>query len=109
MPGLNDYIDAERSNRFKAAAMKKEWTERVAWCAAGKRASGPVHLTYRFYEPNKKRDKDNISGFAHKVIQDGLVSAGVIGNDGWAWVEGFEDFFDIDAKRPRVEVLVNDG
>lgn len=29
MPSLNDYISAERANRYKAAAMKKRETARV--------------------------------------------------------------------------------
>ena len=32
-----------------------------------------MRLTYLFVEPNRKRDKDNVAGFAHKVVQDGMV------------------------------------
>ena len=39
-----------------------------------------VKLHYVWYEPNKKRDGDNIS-FASKFIQDALVKAGVLDND----------------------------
>ena len=39
-----------------------------------------VKLHYVWYEPNKKRDGDNIA-FASKFIQDAMVKAGVLDND----------------------------
>ena len=38
MPSLNDYISAERANRYKAAAMKKRETARVRAAAMQQRA-----------------------------------------------------------------------
>jgi len=52
----------------------------------------PVSIEYTWYEPNMKRDKDNVA-FAKKFIQDSLVSAGVIKNDGWKEIDGFSDRF----------------
>lgn len=52
------------------------------------------------------RDKDNISSFGRKVIQDGLVRVGVLKNDGWKHIEGFSDRFRVDEKNPRVEVEI---
>ena len=64
----------------------------------------PVKIIYRFYEPNKRRDKDNIAGIAHKFIQDALVNDGILKDDGWDYVIGFSDEFYIDRKYPRIEV-----
>ena len=50
-------------------------------------------------------DKDNIA-FAKKFIQDSLVHAGVLANDGWNQIEGFTDDFAVDPKNPRVEVTI---
>jgi Holliday junction resolvase RusA-like endonuclease len=68
----------------------------------------PVYLMYTFYEPNKKRDLDNISGFAHKVIQDALVESGVLHNDSWHYIVGFSDDFKIDKDKPRIEVIIRE-
>lgn len=112
LPGLNDYIAAERTNRFKAAKMKSDWQEVVVWAA--KTCLGiwtpklPVRLVYRWYEKNRRRDKDNIAGFGHKVIQDALVIAGILPDDGWKEIEGFEDYFEVDRNSPRVEVTVKE-
>lgn len=63
---------------------------------------------HTWYERDRRRDKDNISSFGRKVIQDGLVKAGVLANDGWAQIAGFSDEFHVDAKRPRVEIEIGE-
>lgn len=74
----------------------------------GVRFHGPVRMVYSWYEPNKKRDLDNISSYGRKVIQDALVACRVIENDGWEKVAGFEDMFFVDKKNPRVEVEIRE-
>lgn len=112
LQGLNEYIDAERSNRFRAAKMKKETENLVMLCArkclGGWRANGPVWMHYRWYELNRRRDKDNICGYARKAIQDALVKAGYLAGDGWAQISGFDDTFAVDASNPRVEVEIEE-
>ena len=83
MPSLNDYIRAERANRYKAAAVKKSETARVRAAALEQRAprfDRPVTVRTTFYEPDMRRDADNV-GFARKFVLDGLVAAGVIKDD----------------------------
>lgn len=106
-PNLNDYIAAERNNRYKAAAMKRRYTENVAYCAKsqlGDYKPGKVLMHYTWYEPSRRRDMDNICAFGRKVIQDGLVMAKVLKNDGWNDIAGFTDSFAVDKHRPRIEV-----
>ena len=108
LPDLNTYINAERSNRFMAAKIKKEATESIYWLARHqklKRVVGEVVMSYTWYCKNKRKDKDNIV-FARKFIQDGLVKAGVLDNDGWENIAGFSDLFFIDADYPRIEVEI---
>lgn len=113
LEGLNEYIAAMNSSRQKGNRMKRRRTEEVAWhCRAqlkGWRPKTPVRLSYRYYEPNRKRDKDNVAGFAHKVVQDGLVLARVLKNDGWDDVDGFADDFAVDRKRPRIEITITEA
>lgn len=112
LPGLNEYIEAERSHRQKGAAMKRQAQQIVELCAKTQlrrfRPSAPVFMAYTWYERDRRRDKDNISSFGRKVIQDGLVKAGVLKNDGWAHIGGFSDEFQVDAKRPRVEIEITE-
>jgi len=69
----------------------------------GVQFEGTVELSFRWYEPNKKRDLDNIC-FAKKFILDALVSNGIIVADGWKGVKGFTDHFFVDKEFPRIEV-----
>ena len=108
-PGLNDYIEAERSHRQKAAKMKRDWQNAVILCARRQilgKFTNPVVMNYLWVEKDRRRDKDNVAAFGRKVIQDALVKAGVLENDGWANIEGFSDRFAVDKKNPRVEVEI---
>lgn len=107
LPGLNEYINAERRNRYTGAALKKRAQSIVAIYARSLdrwRPEKPVHMIYHWYEPNQRRDKDNISSFGRKVIQDALVQIGVLNDDGWKDISGFEDRFYVDRKNPRIVV-----
>lgn len=112
LPGLNDFIEANRRNYHAGAKLKKEaqYFVEISARKALKRwkASGPVFMHYVWFEPNKKRDKDNISGGGRKIIQDALVSAGYLKNDGWSDIIGFSDEFQVDKKAPRIEVTIEE-
>ena len=115
LPCLNDYIKIERGGggRYGAARAKKEIQDMIQWAIKGSalramKLEGPVTIHYLWIEKDRRRDKDNIA-FAKKFVQDALVGAGVLENDGWRHVEGFTDSFAVDAKNPRVEVTIEWG
>ena len=112
LPGLNDYIDACRASKYGAAQMKKRVQTDIEWCILKQlknvRITQPVILLFRWIEPNRRRDIDNIA-FAKKFIIDALVEMKVLMNDGWKHVEGFADSFDVDSDNPRVEITINLG
>ena len=109
LPGLNEYTVASRANRYAAAKMKKKVQSIIAAaiyeCLPNVHIERPVRLAFTWYEPNKKRDKDNIA-FAKKFIFDALVENNVIPNDGWKNIDSFSDSFKVDAQNPRVEVEI---
>lgn len=109
LPGLNDYIAAERANRYKGAKMKTD-NEKIIMCAIRQcmksvRIEKPVFMEYTWVEKNRRRDKDNIT-FGRKFIQDALKNAGVIKDDGWNEVVGFSDRFEVDKENPRIEIKI---
>lgn len=112
LPNLNDYIAAERTNRHKGAKMKADSGNIVAaairQCMRGVRIEKPVFIEYTWIEPSRRRDKDNISSFGRKVIQDALVQCGVLKDDGWKHVVGFSDKFEVDRENPRIEVRIKE-
>lgn len=109
LPNLNDYTNACRSNRYAGAKMKED-SERIITAhiqqqLQGVAFKGIVRLEFRWYEPDRKRDLDNIC-FAKKFILDALVSNGIIETDSWRGVVGFTDEFFIDKQNPRIEVEI---
>ena len=67
----------------------------------------PVRVEITWYEKDRRRDPDNI-GSAKKYILDSLVEAGVFPDDGWKYIKGFTDNFEIDKYRPRIEVTIHE-
>lgn len=113
LPGLNDYLKAERSFSRKHSCgndMKQQYQMVISNAIRTqlRRLSikVPVTIEYRYYEPNKKRDLDNIAGVAHKFVQDALVKCHVLENDGWSNIIGFRDSFFVDRHNPRIEVTL---
>src|SRR5574337_1510710 len=95
LPTLNEYINAERTNRFIAAKIKKEATEMVAWQAKKlPKIEAPADYTFTWYVANKRKDPDNVA-FATKFILDGLMAAGKLDNDSMKWVRSLTHFFEI--------------
>ena len=117
LPGLNEYTTACRTNPHKGAKMKRDAQEFIEYAIIKAQHRGelprrfrtPVRLVYTFYEPNKRRDKDNIASFAHKVIQDALVHLHLLDNDGWGDVYGWTDEFGVDRRCPRIEVMIEEA
>lgn len=104
LPDLNTYINAERSNRYMAAKIKKESTQAVWWIAKRLQPiTTKVKAIFTWITADERKDPDNVA-FAKKFILDGLVQAGVLKNDGRKQIEGLEDRFGVDKQNPRVEV-----
>lgn len=111
-PSLNEFIDADRrrkGNFSPANAMKQRDQKKICeYIPKGLRCRKRVFIEYNFFEPNTRRDKDNISGYFHKVFQDALVQAGVIPDDGWKQIRGMADYFEVDKGNPRIEVVIEE-
>lgn len=93
---LNTYIEAERSSRFEAAKIKKEWTELVMMEAKAQKLKpmkSPVSIVMFWAVPNAKKDKDNISSIGKKFFLDGLVKAGILKDDGWNDIDMLVDLY----------------
>lgn len=110
LTSLNDYIDAERRHRQVAAKIKHQETHQVAWQIKKQKVRPitefPVHITYVWYSKDAKKDIDNVS-FSKKFINDGMVLAGIIPNDGRKQIASFSEEFLVDKENPRVEVNIS--
>lgn len=93
--GLNDLVRAKAA-RVKGAppgvvynSMKREVEERVVLCARSQRFKPRGHhFNYLLVEQNMRRDPSNVAAGAIKMIEDALVRAKLLDNDGWKQVGG---------------------
>lgn len=112
LESLNEYIRLCRHNKYTANGCiqrdEKAVITAIRHQLRGLHLEAPVWLHYHFYEWNRLRDWDNVTGYAHKVIQDALVKAGVLVDDKPKFVVGFDDDFQYDKKNPRIEVEIEE-
>ena len=112
LSGMNELIAYNRTNVYKGSKLKKDSQMLVMYeinhQLHGIHIENPVIMHYHFWEPNSKRDIDNVASFAMKVIQDALVKCRVLDNDGWKNIRGFECEFDVDQQHPRIDVVIEE-
>lgn len=103
---LNEYINAERRNKYLGARIKREATDYIMWSLMNKeKIKTPTRLKFTWLIPNKKRDLDNIA-FAKKYVLDGMIKAKIIPSDGIKHIIGFVDEFELSNKTGvRIEVI----
>ena len=110
LAGLNEYINAERTNRILGATLKKAQEGKIRFAIQqqleGWSTAKPVEIDILWIEPNRRRDKDNIV-FAKKFIFDAMVRERVIPNDGWKNIVRFTDFVDV-SDEPKIVVTVSE-
>jgi hypothetical protein len=105
-PGMNEMIAAAKKSPYAYSAMKKKFTQIVAWEAK-------IHLTkrknasfiFKWYEENNRRDPDNVAA-AKKFVLDGLVMAEIIPKDTRKCVLGWEEIVIYKQKRRGVEITL---
>jgi len=111
LDGMNELILANRGNKYAGATLKKENQEIVAWYVKAQgveKAPKPCDIHIRWYEPNRRRDKDNITT-GKKFILDALVEVGVLQNDGWNDIGKLSDEVFLDRETPRIEIYIRKG
>jgi Holliday junction resolvase RusA-like endonuclease len=110
LPGLNEIIEAAKQGKGKYqpyALMKEEYTNMITWIAKKLPKYEKVALIITWYEPDHRRDPDNIMA-GQKFILDALVHAGVIPNDSQKYIVSIIHRFRVDKQNPRVEVEIVD-
>lgn len=113
---MNEYTKANRSNRYQGATLKKKNEQIVKLYALKAHRQGslekiykyPVSLEIKWYEPDMRRDADNVQ-FAVKFIQDALVNLGFLENDSRKFINKISHEVLVDKKNPRIEVVINDN
>jgi len=84
LPSLNEVIRHNRSHYMAGVKYKQEIEEVIGWFIVGAKLQPvthyPVEINLTYYEPNKRRDLDNIVS-SQKFILDALQRFNIIKND----------------------------
>ena len=108
IPGrLPGYNELKAKNWQASYRLKREAMQQVILAAKAARlqlAAGKITFRLACYEPNFKRDEDNVLFGACKIILDALQQCGVLPNDNRRWVELSLLPVKVDREQPRVEV-----
>ena len=115
--GLNEWNDLCKRDRYEgtrnyspSAKYKRETEEMIGWCIKAARIkplSGKAYVHFTWVEPNMKRDFDNID-FAKKFIFDAMQKVGIIANDNWQHMAGYDNTFRVNKKNPRIVVEIEE-
>ena len=111
LPCLNDLIAANRRNRYAGAKLKKDTQKQIEialMAQTKKRFDGMVSVEILFYEPDRRRDEDNVlSGM--KFIFDAMQAVSLIENDNPSHLHIAHTEVFTDRENPRIEIEVNEA
>lgn len=106
---LNEYIRQERTNRYKAAVIKKQQTSKIEYLCRLKHNRCKIErkndVLFRWFTPNNRIDHDNIA-FGAKFIFDGFKKAGVIIDDSPKYIGNIHHTFTLDRDRSYISCIV---
>lgn len=106
LPSLNQIININRKSIYLGNKMKREIEDAIVWAIRQQKIGKlkpPLHLGYKWYEEDMRRDADNIVS-AQKFIQDAMIKSGAIPNDGRKVICSFSHQVLVDKTNPRIEV-----
>jgi Holliday junction resolvase RusA-like endonuclease len=110
LPALNEIINQSKTHWTKYRTLKKEGIELVQFALMQHKVKPMpdkrVILSIFCYEPNAKRDPDNVFSGAGKIILDALVNSGIITNDSQKYIGGIVYGIATDKINPRIEVEI---
>lgn len=106
LPSLNDMILASRGSVYGANQQKKRVQRDIIVQLPNVKVNEyPVEIHVNFYEPDNRRDVDNVIAGC-KFLLDALVAKGILVNDSRKYVSQIQAFVFTDRDDPRIEVAV---
>jgi len=111
LPGLNEMIKAAKMGKGKYQPyndLKRSYSDAIIYLAKKLPPHDTVAITIKWYEPDSRRDIDNIAAGGTKFILDALVNAGTIKDDSQTYVKSISHEFFVDRENARVEVEIQE-
>lgn len=106
LPGYNELGAGHWARRGR---IKREAMEAVGWIIKAngiQPITSKVQVEIRCYEQNRRRDDDNVTSGASKIILDALQNIGILKGDGQKYVRCVKHPVEVDCENPRIEITI---
>ena len=109
LPGLNEMLALMNRNRHQYNSVKKKIQAEIVYrcMEQGIKPVESASFLFTWVEKGRRRDPDNIVA-GRKFILDALVSGKYLPGDGWRYVLGFEDQWEVRRDEPGVYVRISE-
>ena len=110
LPDLNTIIKESKRGRGNWQPyndLKHEYTIRVMAACRGIKPFNKIDIDIEWTCKNKRKNKDNIMA-GTKFILDGLVTEGILKNDGWGEIRDIKHSFYINKDEPLINVILTE-
>ncbi len=104
LPGYNELKNKAWQASYR---LKKEAMQEVQINASLQKIrpiKGKVEIAIACFEPNAKRDPDNVQAGANKIILDALQGMGILQGDGRKYIDLICPAVEVDKNKPRIKV-----
>ena len=108
LPSLNEYVNANRRNRYAGAKMKQDaeiLVEHYIKLQGVQSIESKFELQIDWYEKDNRKDADNVAS-ATKFLLDSMAKSGVIKNDSRKYLTKISHEIFVDKVNPRIEVTL---
>lgn len=106
LPGLNEFSGKKSGWAYRQAKANWALIISIAIKQAKLTPMQSAHIIYVWMEESKRRDPDNFTSLGRKFINDQLVKSGILPDDGWDEIIGWEDRWAVDMEKPGVHVTL---
>lgn len=111
--GLNDMTGGKvRAHWSSSYRLKKEQVEFFQWSVKKSLVvtptKWPAEAVITYYEPDRRRDVDNVTGAGAKIILDALVELKALPNDSRKYIRKLTQDVLVDKGNPRIEIIIKE-
>ena len=108
LPGYNELKGRSWQASYRLKEQAKRDVQIYAMRGKVRPIKGKAMVKIAYYEPNARRDPDNVQSGANKIILDALQDLGVLQGDGRKYVTLISLPVEVDKNNPRIEVIIEE-
>ncbi len=108
LPGMNDFAGKKSGWLYRQAKSNLTVIVSLAIKQEKLKPMQRAFIIWEWREPTKRRDPDNFTSMGRKFVLDALVKCGILPDDGWDEILGWEDSWVVDTDKPGVWITLEE-